>query len=404
MKQTVFVTGMGIISSLGYGRTATLEALQEGRSGVEPVQYLETRHHQHVLAGEVKATNDELAILAGLRSAEGISRTNLLSLLALREILSQQDIHAHSGLRTGLISSTTVGGMDRAEHQLFHPGETNGETHFMHTYDGGSCTAWLSEQLGLRHYNATISTACSSSANAIILGARLLEQGLLDRVIVGGADAYTRFTLNGFNSLQLLDTVPCRPFDEQRSGINLGEGAAYLVLESSSTLNKTKHVPIARVSGYGNTNDAYHATSSSPDGNGGYMAMQAALEKALLQPSDIDYVNAHGTATPNNDLTEGVAMQRVFNRPDLRFSSTKPYTGHTLAAAGVIEAVISILSLQHEQIFPNLNYSQPISALNIKPVTTLTAAPGMQHVMSNSFGFGGVSSSIIFSQPKTHSI
>ena len=230
-----------------------------------------------------------------------------------------------------------------------------------------------------------------------MLGARLIKAGIIDRAIVGGTDALTKFTVNGFNVLQILDDRPCQPFDENRRGLNLGEGAGYLMLEAEGIA--PKHLIKAEVLGYANSNDAYHQTASSPDGTGAYLAMREAMSIANLNPKDIDYINVHGTGTNNNDLSEGIAIKRLFENDIPPFSSTKSFTGHTLGASGGIEAVFSVLSLEHQIIFPNLRFETPIESLDkMIPVTKLKKNYPMKNILSNSFGFGGNTSALIFSK------
>jgi 3-oxoacyl-[acyl-carrier-protein] synthase-1 len=218
---------------------------------------------------------------------------------------------------------------------------------------------------------------------------------MLDRVLAGGTDALSKFTLNGFNTLMILDKQPCRPFDKSRMGLNLGEGAAFLVLESEKTLQG--RTPLCELSGFANANDAYHQTASSPDGFGPYLSMSLAIESCNLKPGDIDYINAHGTGTDNNDLTEGIAIERIFGKKVPYVSSTKPFTGHTLGAAGAVEAVISVLSITHNTIFPNLNFREKMDELHFEPLKETVTGIRLQHVLSNSFGFGGNDSTLIFS-------
>ena len=225
----------------------------------------------------------------------------------------------------------------------------------------------------------------------------MIKSGKLDRVIVGGADCLSKFTINGFKTLMILSETDCKPFDENRTGLNLGEAAAFLVLESDKVIEKEKKEVLAYVSGYANANDAFHQTASSENGEGATLAMKKALEIANLSPNDIDYINAHGTATPNNDSSESKAILRVFENNVPSFSSTKGYTGHTLAAAGAIEAVYSVLALQHNLVFPNLNFETPIVATELIPVTEVLQK-NINHVLSNSFGFGGNCSTLIFSK------
>ena len=239
----------------------------------------------------------------------------------------------------------------------------------------------------------TINTACSSSANAIQYGARLIRNGLAGMAIVGGSDSLAKFTINGFHALQILSAAACRPFDRDRAGLNLGEGAAFLVLEGEEAVADRK--VYAELTGYCNTNDAFHPSALSLQGDGPYLAMEGALQTAGLKPADIDFINTHGTATENNDEAEGRAMLRLFHELP-PFASTKPYTGHTLGAAGAIEAVYSLLSLDHQELYASLNFESPIPDIGIRPVPAYRPHV-IRHVMSNSFGFGGNCTSLIFS-------
>jgi 3-oxoacyl-[acyl-carrier-protein] synthase-1 len=226
----------------------------------------------------------------------------------------------------------------------------------------------------------------------------MIKSGKLDRVIVGGTDALSKFTINGFKTLMILSDTCNTPFDENRKGLNLGEAAAFLVLESDELVSKENKKVLAYIKGYGNSNDAFHQTASSDNGDGAVLAMEKALKVAGLKPDDIDYVNAHGTATPNNDLSEGRAMLRIFGEGKVpEFSSTKAYTGHTLAVAGGIEAVYSVLALQNNRIYPNLNFKTPMKEFDLLPETEIKEKE-LKHVLSNSFGFGGNCSTLIISR------
>jgi 3-oxoacyl-(acyl-carrier-protein) synthase len=225
----------------------------------------------------------------------------------------------------------------------------------------------------------------------------MIKSGQLDRVVVGGSDCLSKFTINGFKSLMILSESACRPFDANRTGLNLGEAAAFLVLENEDIAKREQKKILARVSGYANANDAFHQTASSENGDGAALAMTGALESAGLRSTDIDYINAHGTATANNDLSESKAILRVFGKEVPYLSSTKAFTGHTLAAAAAVEAVYSILALQEQTIWPNLNFSEVIQETGIEPVTNVLHT-SIEHVLSNSFGFGGNCSTLIFSK------
>lgn len=395
MSNRVHITGMGTISAIGDSVEETFSSLSACRTGISNIQHLETTHRNGFVCGEVKHSTAELNQAA---VTTGYNRTTVLGLIAAREALKQAGIVDTADARTGFISSTTVAGMCHSElvYNDFFENRTN--ENFIDTHFSGVSTNSIAGELGIRDYVTTISTACSSAANAIMLGARLIRNNMLDRVLVGGVDALSRFTLNGFNTLMILDSAWCKPFDENRKGLNLGEGAAYLVLESEAQVKKHAKKTLAFLSGYSNANDAYHQTASSAEGHGAYLAMQKALATARLSPQEITYINAHGTGTPNNDSSEGIAMQNIFGADVPRFSSTKAYTGHTLAAAAGIEAVISILSMQHSMIFPCLNRSEQMKDLRITPVSLLETDVVLDHVMSNSFGFGGNCSTLIFSR------
>lgn len=390
----VYVMGIGMISSMGLNVEETLRSLSCSQPGVEAFLHLPTQHKANYVGGEVNLSDDQLMERVGIMN---LTRTTMLGLLAAREAVIHAEIAKGDEIITGLISASTAGGMKRSEkyYQDFIEGRKTPP--FINTHDGADSTELIGTQLGISDFITTINTACASSLNAIILGARMIKNNMLDRVVVGGTDALCRFTFNGFRSLLLLDNQACKPFDAHRKGINLGEGAAYLVLESEDVVRLRNKRPLAQISGYGLTNDAYHQTASSPEGSGLQQAMKDALNTAHLDSDAIDYINAHGTGTLNNDLTEGLAMKAVFKDQVPAFSSTKPFTGHTLGAAGAIEAVLSILTIQQQIILPNLNFSTPITEHGLLPITELARAQ-IKHVMSNSAGMGGSCSSIIFSQ------
>jgi 3-oxoacyl-(acyl-carrier-protein) synthase len=397
MSSPVFVAGLGIISATGNNVAENLDALETGRAGMGGIQYLETVHRNELPAAEVKLTNKELAERAGLSSK--ISRTALLSTIAAKEALDDAAIEKSSSLRTGFISANTVGGMDKTEgfFSVFLADHQRGKLSDVVNHECGSITEITADKLGISNYVSTVSTACSSSANSIFLGARLIKNNFLDVVIAGGVDALTKFTLNGFNTLMILDREFCKPFDENRKGLNLGEGAGYVVLVSVKVASLLRKKPYCKLSGYANANDAYHQTASSPEGTGSFMAMKGALEKAGLMPSDIDYINLHGTGTQNNDIAEGTAIRRLFEPTYPKMSSTKSFTGHTLGASGGIEAVFSSLAIKHGMIYPNLRFQTQMKELPFAPQTKFLKDQKVAHVLSNSFGFGGNCSSLIFS-------
>ncbi len=398
MNKGIAITGMGIISSIGNTVAENLNALLAESDGISRIKFLETRHKDAIMVGEIKKTNEELVQELGLNAINNFSRTAMIGSIAAKEALLDAGIEEIDEYRTGFISGTSVGGMDMTEqHYLdYHKKTTN--RRYIEAQHAGFTTQSISAYLGIKGYVSTISTACSSAANAIMLGARLVKAGKIDRIIVGGTDALSKFTINGFGTLMILSDEQCTPFDNDRKGLNLGEASAYLVLESDEIVAKTNKKVYGHVRGWANANDAYHQTASSSDGEGAYLAMKQALEVADIAVDDIDYVNAHGTATINNDLSEGIAMTRIFGEDKVpTFSSTKAFTGHTLAAAGGVEAVYSILSLQENMIFPNLNFKTQMEEFNLVPQTSILSKK-MHTVLSNSFGFGGNCSTLIFSK------
>ncbi|MCD6019285.1 MAG: beta-ketoacyl-[acyl-carrier-protein] synthase family protein [Bacteroidetes bacterium] len=383
-----------MISAIGNNVPESFLSLTQSKTGIGKIHHLTTRYKDEFLAGEIKLSNSELADLVKDNNP-ALNRNSYIAMLAAKEAVINSGIDTTDGLRTGVISSTTVAGMSKTELYYKELFEKDDHLDVLDTHDCGDSTERIADYLGNVDYVTTISTACSSAANAIMLGCRMIKHGQLDRVVVGGVDALSKFTFNGFNTLMILDREWCKPFDENRKGLNLGEGAAFVVIEGENALNLRKGKALAEIIGYANTNDAYHQTASSPEGYGATMAIQQALEMSGLKPTDVDYINMHGTGTPNNDLSESKATIAVFGNQVPKFSSTKAFTGHTLAAAASIEAVISVLSLQNSMIFPNLNFTTPIIETGLIPETKLVNIP-LNTILSNSFGFGGNCSSLLF--------
>jgi len=398
MAVPVYIAGVGAISAIGNNTQECLQSFEKGNAGMGDIKFLHSEHAQKIPVAEVKLSNDELAATSGLPIT--LSRTALLSAIAAKEALDNAAIPHISSLRTGFISANTVGGMDKTEDFFkdFLPNSQKGKLRNVVNHECGAVTEVVADYLGIKHYISTISTACSSSANAIFFGARLIKQNMLDVVIAGGTDSLARFTLNGFNTLMILDQQYCQPFDEHRRGLNLGEGAGYVVLVSEKIAATLDSKPTCALTGYCNANDAYHQTASSPDGTGSFLAMKGALQMSGLNVSDIDYINLHGTGTQNNDIAEGTAIKRLFDPSYPKMSSTKSFTGHTLGASGGIEAVFSVMSIQHGIIYPNLRLESPMKELPFVPERNFLKEQQINNVLSNSFGFGGNCSSLIFSK------
>jgi 3-oxoacyl-[acyl-carrier-protein] synthase-1 len=386
----LFVTGIGIVSAIGLNVEENFHSLKLSTTGISRSAGYD------LMLGEVNLSNDAIIKKYDLPE-EDFSRTSLLGLVAAKEAWGEHKIDTQN--RTGLISATTVGGLDRMEKYYFRAQQDASFNYLPHmTHDNGQTTERIAKVLGIKGYIGTISTACSSGANAILQGARFIEGGKLDRVIVGGTDPLSLFNIKGFSSLMIYDQNLCKPFDASRNGLNLGEGAAFLVLENEYSISITGSNPLCLLSGWNNSTDAFHQTASSADGKGATLAMTKALAKAKIPAQDISYINAHGTGTENNDLSESVALINVFGNHIPPFSSTKGFTGHTLGAAGAIEAVFCVLAILSDSVLPNLNFSSPIKTTRLIPENTFRSCTNVEHVLSNSFGFGGNCTSLIFSK------
>jgi 3-oxoacyl-[acyl-carrier-protein] synthase-1 len=394
LNEKVYIAGIGVISAIGNNAAENLASLKAGIHGIRDMQHLKSIHKLPV--AEVKQTNEDLRSF--LHLPPHISRTALLSVVAAKEAIENSNISI-ADYRTGFFSANSVGGMDKTENFFpeFLQDNSKGHLHDVINHECGAVTEVAAKFLGISDFVTTVSTACSSSANSIFLAARLIRQGFLDVAVAGGADSLTKFTLNGFNTLMILDSELCQPMDDNRRGLNLGEGAGYLVLVSEKVAHRLQRKPIVQITGWANANDAHHQTASSPDGMGNRLAMQGALKKAGLAPKDIDYINLHGTGTNNNDIAEGMAIKNLFETNFPPMSSTKSFTGHTLGASGGIEAVYSVLAIREGLLFPNLRFKTQMKELPFAPVTELQSKE-IKNVMSNSFGFGGNCSSLIFSK------
>ena len=387
----IFITGYGVISSIGLNVEENYTSLKNKQSGIK---YTDSPIFKNYKVGNIPHSNEELAAMFDIQTKG--SRTAILGMIAAKEAF--RDHVLSSEIRTGLISGTSVGGMDLTEnlYKDYLKGNLHAEDYRHHP--SGMSTIEIAKELGLEDcFLNTISTACSSAANAIMQGARLIHSNVLDRVIVGGTDALTEFTFNGFRSLMIFDEEWCRPFDNTRNGLNLGEGAGYIVLESERSIELSKRKAIGVLSGWNSSSDAYHQTASSPEGYGAILSMRGAIEMSGIGLNEINYVNAHGTSTPNNDLSESHALKTVFENNVPPFSSTKSYTGHTLAASGGIEAVYALLAINRGVLYPNLNFSEAITDTQLTPQLFFEENKVVKHVLSNSFGFGGNNSSILIS-------
>jgi 3-oxoacyl-(acyl-carrier-protein) synthase len=391
----IVVTGMGVISAIGNTVAENRNSLIEGKCGIGNLEMVTSKFAGKFPVGEIKITNDQLRVKLNAYEP-GLTRTALLALHAMVEALddSKLSLSQLQDFDTALIGANTVGGMCLTDEIQKDAQEDLAPSEFISSYTCDAVNMYLQKRFSIKGPVNTINTACSSSANAIMYGARLIKAGGARRAIVGGVDSLAKFTINGFNALHILSPLICTPFDEERKGLNLGEGAAFLVLEREEDVIGKKIY--ASLSGYCNANDAFHASSLSENGEGPYRAMKGALAAAQLSPHQVDYVNAHGTGTENNDKVESTAMLRLFDK-SIPFTSTKANIGHTLGAAGAIEAIYCILNLLGQEIYPALHFKKPIEGTGLQPIQVYKRI-SLTHIMSNSFGFGGNCSSLIFSK------
>ena len=393
----VFITGMGAISSLGNGLSEHVAALQNSRSGIKKIRTLDSIYKGVLPAAEVDLSNDELkALIPKLDKTEDYTRGQLLSLIATNEALKNANLSKDEIKELTIISSNTIGAMDVVElnYQDYKP---EIQYFFNKAHSSGELSRRIANYLETEALISSITTACSSSANAIMLGARLIRSGRTKRVLVGGSDSLTKFSVNGFSSLLIYDDTWCKPFDKNRNGLNLGEAGAYLILESEEVIGNKAY--FGEIIGFANRNEAFHATASSPEGEGAYTTMSQALKKANLKASEISFVHAHGTATPNNDESELNALKRLFNNSLPPFSSSKSYVGHTLGAAGSLNAIFTLLAMKHRFLFENLNFKESIDGKN-EPLKKFIPNYSIQYAISNAFGFGGNNCSLIFANSK----
>lgn len=401
MGYPVYITGLGIVSAIGNNKREVLSSLQAKQTGIGKMKYLGSVHTE-LPVGEVKLSDKQMRQILSLGEGQAANRTSLMGTIAMREAITDAGIE-DLAKDAFFISGNTVGGMDHTERCFLEMINNDDKLSTLSTHDCGATSLLQAHYFGIPEKRViTISTACSSAANAIAAGYDLIKSGKAELVIAGGSEALTKFHLNGFNSLMILDHDTCRPFDASRTGINLGEGAAYIIMESHASVKKRGITPIAECLGYGNACDAYHQTASSPDGEGAYLAMRRAVEMAGISASTIQYVNAHGTGTPNNDASESAALKRMFGEHMPLVSSTKSFTGHTTSASGAIESVICLLALNNHFVPSNLGWKNQMEN-GITP-TLGEDNHKLDMAMCNSFGFGGNDTSLIFSSFRDESI
>ena len=404
----VVVTGMGLITPCGIGVDATWDALVHGRGGIAPITLFDASMMQTRFAGEVKDWRPEDHL--DRKQARRMDRYQQFALAAAEMAMrdSGYAVSESTAERAAVVVGSCVGGLASAEEATMaarpsSPGVVS--PFFILNVLINMAASHISIRFGFKGPNWSTNSACATSAHALGEAMRLIQRGDADVAIAGGAEAPIGFMcIAGFNAIRALSTRnddparASRPFDADRDGFVLGEGAAIVVLEELSHARARGARIHAELAGFGATSDAFHMTAPSPEHEGAQRCMRLALADAQLEPSEIDYVNAHGTATPIGDIAEATAIERTFGEHARRLpiSSTKSMTGHLTGAAGAAEAIISILAMQRDLIPPTINLERIDPAITLDCVPNVARRATLQAVMSNSFGFGGTNASLVF--------
>jgi 3-oxoacyl-[acyl-carrier-protein] synthase-1 len=390
------LTALSTVNAIGVGMAATAAGLRENRSGLRPCDFADAVLDTFI--GRVDGVED---VSIGGNLAAFDCRNNRLGHMAVTaDGVSDAIAGATSRYgadRVAVIVGTSTSGVREGEIAYAHRDPATGALpatyHFAETHDHHSLATYLQALLGLDGPAATVSTACSSSAKVFADAAQLIETGICDAAVVGGADSLCLLTLYGFNSLELLDAGPCRPNDTERAGISIGEAAGFALLERADAAGDRA---LAHFVGYGESADAHHMSAPHPEGIGAEMAMRKALERAGIGAADVDYINQHGTGSRQNDQVEDAAIARVFG-PGMRCSSTKGATGHTLGAAGILEIAISVLAMRDGFLPANTNL-RTLDPMFQSRVARKTQDSTVRHALNNSFGFGGSNCSILLAR------
>ena len=390
----IVVSGLGVVSPYGAGVKTFWAGLAAGTCAIRPITLIETDGFRSRIAAEVPADT-----VAGLGVSARRTRADRLGLAAAREALADAVLSARDRAETALVVGAVGGGMFEGEEWYWEEtrsGRPSPRITALRSILPCTHAETLGFRLGLGGPKETVVMACASGAAAIALGADLIREGAASCALVGGVDSLTRICFMGFNALRLLDPEPCRPFDRDRKGMSIGEAAAFLVLEDAERCRARGARHHGELLGAAVTTDAHHVTAPHPEGEGMVRAMTLALRAAQVAPHEIGYVNAHGTGTLQNDRTEALALARVFGAGRVLVSSTKSLVGHTMAAAGSLEAVATLLTLQHGLVPPTAHLEHVDPEIPFDCVPRVAREAPLEGALSNSFGFGGQNVSLIF--------
>jgi 3-oxoacyl-[acyl-carrier-protein] synthase II len=400
MLRRVAITGMGIVSPHGIGQAVNWKKTLAGESGIRPITLFDTAGYRTDRAGQL--TDLPVAPLRRLRPGR-MDRASTLLYHALAEALEEAGLTAAARLpATPVVAlGTTLGGMTSGQryHQAYiRKGPARARPSAALDHLAHCQPLALMQEFSLPGFPCVFSNACAAGANAVGYGFRAVRDGTADLAICGGYDALCEFAFAGFHSLQALTPELCRPFDRHRCGLALGEGAGVLVLEPWERAKARGARIRGEIIGYGESSDAFHMTRPQPDGEGAALALRQALQDAGIGPEDVDYVNAHGTATPFNDRSEAIALGTALGPRgrEIPVSSTKSMVGHLLGGAGAVEGILTVLALEEQWLPPNMNYETPDPDCDLRIVRRAEPAQRLRVALSNSFGFGGANAVLVF--------
>jgi 3-oxoacyl-[acyl-carrier-protein] synthase II len=400
-ERRVVVTGLGAVTSIGTDAPQFWSSLVAGRCGIGPVSLFDADPYRTQTAAEVREIPDAFLTPAQRRR---MSRADRMGIAAAAEALAQSGLNLsrEDPSRIGVILGGGTSGLLDSEDFFFrhlHGKPARPSRVLNHMPD--AITDRVAQHFGIEGIKSTITTACSSSANAMGYAHDAIVAGWADIVVTGGSDVLARLTYGGFNSLRSVDPEPCRPFDRERKGLSIGEAAGVLVFEEFERARRRGAPILAEFLGYGVTSDAFHMTAPDPSGTAGGRTILAALSRAGLLPEDVDYVNAHGTATPQNDSAETAAIKSALGdrARKIPVSSIKSMIGHCLCASGAIEGVATVLTVRDQVVPPTIHYENADPACDLDYVPNAAREVRVDVALSNSFAFGGNSSVVVFARP-----
>jgi 3-oxoacyl-[acyl-carrier-protein] synthase II len=396
-SKRVAITGKGVFCSIGRNVEEVTQSLKEGRTGIGPITLFDTSKYPCKIGAEIKDYHADAFF--GKKELKRLSRTDQFALIASREAVQGSGIDSYPSEEVGVCLGAGAGGMFEAEtyhREILLKGKSRPS--LIWPFIPSFTTDRIAERFGFSGPKFTVTTACSSSATAIGSGADLIRSGKCKAVLCGGSEALSELTFGGFNSLRAMDPSPCKPFDQKRAGMSLGEGAGILVLEDFDEAMKRGVKIYAEFLGYGIGGEAYHITAPEPTGVREARMMREALDEGGIATSEVDYINAHGTGTPLNDKVETLSIKNVFGERaySIPISSIKSSVGHCLGSAGAIEAIASILSMVYQFIPPTLNHQKGDEDCDLDYVSGKSRDMEVEVVLSNSFAFGGNCTTLVF--------